>query len=122
MMKAGNKLGSRAVAALLQDTYRVLEVIVASPRIAEYAIWVTGNPNTRQKSYRSVGATGGFVILAWNLDAELTEQIERGLYEQIASAPKNSVVYRKCHDRIKNDVYRRSINKKFREHFVYVSW
>lgn len=122
MKKAGKVIGEQAAATLLNQVYGALEEVVASPKIAGYAIGVTGNPETRLRSYKGVCEVNGYVLLAWRLDAPLARFIEKGLYERIAAAPRGSKVFRKCHERIRSGAYRHSINRKFEEHFIYLCW
>jgi len=115
MRKAGKEIGARAAQTLLEQASCALKMIVASPEIESYAIGVTGNPNTRKQSYRQVATITGFVLLEWNLDAELTEFMERGLYDLIRNADGASDLNSKAVDRIKIGHYTPSINSKFEQ-------
>ncbi len=112
MKKNGKDVGNKAAKNLLNEICSTLSDIIASPEISEYAIGITGNPETRQKSYKGIGVTSGFYLLAWGLSPELTGYIEEGLYDHIASSDKKTSIYKKCYKRIKEGPYRKSINKK----------
>lgn len=99
----------------------MLETIVTSSKVSEYAIGITGNPDTRLSSYKRVCEVSGFALIAWKIKTQKILKMESDLYDYIQNAPKKSSVFKKAHRRMFNN-HHPSVNKKFEDHFVYIIW
>ena len=125
-MKHGEKsISERKANSLLADICRSVDHIAASRFVEGYAIGLTGNPDTRLKSYRSVAKgdpVSGFALLAWGMSRELALHIEEGVYKHIKGSKTMSATFSKCNERIIQGPYRPSANRKFLQHYLYIIW
>jgi hypothetical protein len=94
--------------------------VVASPRVKQFCIGITGNPTSRKKAYQRWakkdfdGNLDGFVPLDWGLSCDEALRFEKWLFESAKSHSKyvNS-------ERVR---YFGSVNRSFENHYIYLAW
>lgn len=128
MKRSGKLVSSRKADEILAGVCLAIDHIAASRFVEGYAIGLTGNPLTRIQSYKREekkkknGGIDGFALLAWGMSKELALYVEEGVYLHVKGKPKSSTTFAKCNERISCGQYRPSVNRKFKEHYLYIIW
>ncbi|MBU1347210.1 MAG: hypothetical protein KKA16_09695 [Alphaproteobacteria bacterium] len=93
--------------------------IVASRRVTQFCVGISGNPASRRQVYerwcrQNNANLDGFVLLDWGHSPDEIVRFERWLFEQTCNHPKYA--------NVENIKYFPNVNRRLLEQAIYVAW
>ncbi len=105
--------------AKYERALRSVEHIIASPKVVQFCVGITGTPSKRRDAYRrwclqNGGSLDGFALLDWDHSPDEIVRFERWLFERSRTSPKYA--------NAEGVQYFPNVNRKFDSQVIYVAW